>query len=71
MLVVCPGCSHLAAICAEEGSAYPSAKRIARFLAVNPQAVHCPVCHGPILSEFRVATSDEIRFAGLGRSDYE
>jgi hypothetical protein len=71
LIVVCPECSHVAAICAEEGSAFANAKQIGTAVAVNPQSAHCPTCHGPSLVEFRVATSDEIQRAGLRSSEYE
>jgi hypothetical protein len=71
LLVACPDCAHVAAICAEEGAAFQSASAIASELAADPESVHCPHCAGPLLSAFTPATSNQILAAGLGVGDYE
>ena len=68
MLVACPECSHIAVICAEEGSAFQNVQSIVSELAVNAEAVPCPACDGPFLSAFRAATSDEILVLVSARS---
>jgi hypothetical protein len=71
VLVACPECSHIAVICAEEGSAFQNVQTIVSELAVNAEAVPCPACGGPFLIAFRAATSDEILGAGVRPIDYE
>lgn len=70
-IVACPECSHIAAICEEEGSAFPNIRTIASEWAVDPESVRCPHCNGPLLSAFRIASSDEILGFGLLASDYQ
>ena len=70
-LVVCTECSHVALICAEEGSAFPNVWTIAPESAVDAESVRCPQCQGPLLRAFRVATTHEILGSGLLPSDYE
>ena len=70
-LVACPECSHVAVVCGEEGSVFQDVRTIVSESAVDPEAVRCPQCGGPVLSAFRTATSDEILSAGLLPSEYE
>jgi hypothetical protein len=71
VLVACPDCSHIAVICAEEGSGFHSVHTIAAESAVDPESARCPQCGRPLLSAFKDATSDQILSAGLSPSDYE
>ena len=69
--MTCPQCSHVAVICAEEGSAFQNVDAIVSESAVDAEAVRCPRCRGPFLRAFRAATSDEILSAGVRPIDYE
>lgn len=71
VLVACPDCSHIAVICAEEGSGFQNLRTIEPELAVDPESVHCQQCGRSLLSAFTDATSDQILSAGLSPTDYE
>ncbi len=71
VLVACPECSHIAVVCAEEGSAFHNVLTVVLDSAVDPESVRCPQCAGPLMSTFKPATSDQIRTAGLEPTDYE
>jgi hypothetical protein len=71
VLVACPECSHIAVICAEEGSAFQNVQTIVSESALDAEAVRCPQCGGPLLSVFKPATFDEILNAGVRPIDYE
>ena len=71
VLVACPQCSHIAVICAEEGSGFESARMIEPESAVDPKSVSCAQCGRWPLSAFRDATADQILGAGLRPAEYE
>jgi hypothetical protein len=70
VLVACPACSHVAVICDEEGSAFPSPRAIARDQTVDANAVGCPACSQGRLADFPTASADEIQAAGLRPGEY-
>jgi hypothetical protein len=71
LLVVCPGCAHIAVVCAEERSAFVSPAKVSASGASDPERTLCPSCSKHVLAKFRSASSQEIQSAGLRQGDYE
>jgi hypothetical protein len=71
VLVACSECSHIAVICAEEGSGFQSVHTIVAESVIDAEFTRCPQCGRSLLCAFRDATSDQILSAGLSPADYE
>jgi hypothetical protein len=72
ILVACPACSHVSVICAEEGSAFVNPRiALSKQSAVWPDSTPCPGCGAHVLSDFALATGEEIQQAGHRVGEYE
>jgi hypothetical protein len=67
VLVACPGCGHLVAVCDEHGSAAFFDVHRSSSDAASGEQQECPRCHGRTLSEFTLASSDQIVAAASRR----
>lgn len=71
VLVACPNCGHIAAVCVEgEGAAFADAQRISKSEVVNEETTMCLRCARVVLAEFESATTDQILAAGFSKDDY-
>ena len=59
LLVACPACEHVAAVCEEEGTAFVDARVTSTSVAADAETTACPRCAGCLLKEFSNATSDQ------------
>ncbi len=71
LLVRCPGCSHLAALCTEEGEGGPAFPDPRNLHTVRDDRALCPTCSEFPFSAFVLADAALIRANGLDVSEYE
>lgn len=70
VLIVCPGCGHVAFECDEEGSVFPDARRISAEVAVGRDA-SCSSCGEVRLADFETASEGVILAAGFSLGEFE
>jgi hypothetical protein len=64
VLISCPGCGYVAAWCDELGNAFLNPNDLLASLTWD-EAARCPACGARSLEEFVLASSLQIRKAGL------
>jgi hypothetical protein len=69
LLVACPGCSHVAVVCEEDGLAFADVQAV-RTVAWGDGDVSCPQCGKHQLKSFAAATSAQLLGSGLTLADY-
>jgi len=69
LLVRCPHCGHIAVECLEEGTVFPEPRTL-DSRSWGSENEMCPRCARVPISDFAIATGDQIQEAGFRKEEY-